>query len=580
MPIRMCKQNRLEELLHILRVMDHRVDFSSYDSLLQECLDKKTLPEAKLVHAHMIQTEFRCQDIALGNKLVTIYAKYGSLLEARRIFLQMPKRDAVSWTVMISAYGRQKQAKEALMLFCEMQRTGILPNPFTFASVLPACANLASLEEGKKIHEEIIRSGFQSNVFVANAIIDMYAKCGSIDNARNVFDEMPQRDVVSWNSMITGYVLQGDLDEALKIFQKMTERNVVSWTAMVAGYAQSGHVDEALKLFQKMPKRNVVSWTAMIAGYAQNGNVFEALKLFQNMPERNVVSWNAMISGFAQNGHVEEALKFLRQMQLTGVKPNSNSFASVLPACASLAALEQGKEIHGEIIKSGFESDVFVGSALVDMYAKCGIIDDARHVFDEMPERNIVSWNAIIAGYAMHGCGVESLKLFEHMQDTGMNPNQVTLLGVLSACCHSGLLDEGWQYFYCTSQYYHITPVMEHYGCMVDLLGRAGHLDEAQDFINKMPIKADAIVWGCLLVACRIHNNIELAERVVEHLFELDPKNDAPYVELSNIYATAGRWNDIERVREMMKHKKVKKKPGCSWIEVNKQVHAFLVGDR
>eukprot|EP01018_Ginkgo_biloba_P007732 Gb_21237 [translate_table: standard] len=485
--IMMCKQRRLQEALHILNVTNQPVDSSTYDSLLQGCLNNKALPQGKLVHANVIQTGFKCQNVSLGNKFATMYAKYGSLVDARRIFNQMLERDVCSWTVMIAAYSRHGLAEEALRLFHQMQQTGIQPNQHTFASVLPACAKLAALEQGMEIHEDIIKRRFQFNVIVESAIVDMYAKCGSIEKARELFDKMPQRNAVSWNTMI--------------------------------------------------------------AGYAQNGQSVEALRLF-------------------------------RWMQLAVVKPDLKTFASVLQACANLAALEQGMEIHEDIITSGFDSDVVLESALVDMYAKCGNLERARDVFDKMHQRDVVSWNTMIAGYALHGCGKEALKLFEQMQHSGVNPNHVTLVCVLSACCHGGLVDEGRQYFDCMSQYYHITPAMKHYVCMVDLLGRAGRLDEAQDFINKMPFKPNATVWRCLLGACRVHNNIELGERVAELLFELDPKNDAPYVQLSNIYAAAGRWDGTANVRRMMKDRRVKKAPGCSWIEVNKEVHAFLVGDR
>eukprot|EP01018_Ginkgo_biloba_P024035 Gb_18986 [translate_table: standard] len=638
----LCKQGRLKEALHILHFMDYpgtRFDSSTYASLLQGCVNDKALPEGKLVHAYII---FGSKDIFLGDKLVIMYAKCGSLLDARQIFDQMPKRNVVSWTVLIAAYARCGCGIEALTLFHHMQRTNVQPNQFTFASVLPACANVAALERGMEIHENIIRSGFRSDVFVGSALLDMYVKCGNIENARDVFDEMTERDVVSWNAMIAGYAQHGYVDEALKLFQKMSEPNVISWTtmiagyaqngkidealkffnnmpetnviswtamiagyaqsgrvdealklfqrmperdvaswnAMIAGYAQNGHVDEALKLFQKMPERNVVSWTAMIAGYAQNGHVDEALNLFQIMPERNVVSWNAMMAGYAQNGHFDEALKLFLKMQLTSVKPNSETFASVLSICSNLAALEQGKKVHENIIRRGIQSDVSVGNALVDMYAKCGSIQGACKVFDKMRRRNVVTWTSMIGAYAMHGHGKEALCLFEQMRNSGNNPNHVTFVGVLTACCHTGLVNEGWKYFDCMSQYYHITPAMAHYCCMVDLLGRAGHLNEAYNFINEMPIEPDAAVWCSLLGACRIHTNIELGESVAERIFELDPQNAATYVLLSNIYAAVGRWDDIEKVRKMMQEKGVKKKAGCSWIEVNKQMYTFLAGHR
>jgi pentatricopeptide repeat protein len=277
-----------------------------------------------------------------------------------------------------------------------------------------------------------------------------------------------------------------------------------------------------------------------------------------------------MIAAYAQNGQGEEALQLFRQMQLAGVKPNLKTFTSVLPACANLAALEQGKEIHKEIIRNRFKSDVFVGSALVDMYAKCGSLEHAQDEFYKICHPNVVSWNAMIAGYAMHGHGKEALQLFEQMQYSGTNPDSVTFISVLSACCHAGLVKEGCHYFDSMNQYYHITPTREHYGCMIDLLGRAGRLYEAQDLISKMPIKPDASMWGCLLAACRTHNNIKLGKYVAGCILELDPENTTPYVLLSNMYAEAGRWDGIEEVRKMMKDRGLKKKRGCSWIEINK----------
>eukprot|EP01018_Ginkgo_biloba_P008631 Gb_28772 [translate_table: standard] len=547
----LCNEGRLKEALDVLYLMNDqnfKPDAFTYASLLQVCLIKKALREGKLVHAHMIDTGFK-PDIFLGNKLVVMYAKCGSLVDARRLLDEMPKRNVASWTPIIAAYSKHGHDEEALALHYQMQQTGIQPDQFTFATILPVYANLAVLEHGKKVHQDIIRSGFESDIFVGSALVDMYIKCGSIDNARHVFDKMPRR-------------------------------NVVSWTAMIAGYAQNGNVDQAMDLFQKMPERNMFSWTVMITGFAQSGYVDEALKLFQKMPERNVVSWNAMIGGYTQNGNFNDALKLFRQMQLTGLKPNLVTFASVLPACANLAALRKGKEVHDGILRSGLESDIFVWNALVDMYAKCGCIEDACKVFGEMPTRNVVSWTAMILGYAMHGCGKEALRLFEQMQLSGTKPNNVTFVGVLCACCHAGLVDDGWQYFDSMSRDYHMAPGVEHYCCMVDLLGRAGRLHEAQDFINKMPITPNAAVWGSLLAACRVYMNIELGECVAERLFESDPHNDAHYVLLSNIYAAAGRWVGVERVRNMMKDRRVKKTPGCSWIEINNEVYTFLTGDR
>jgi pentatricopeptide repeat protein len=805
--ISLWKEGRLAEALGALDVMDQRgiqAIESVYVSLLHACAHKRALSEGKLVHTHMADRGFEA-NIFLSNTLVNMYTKCGSLADARIVLDSMPRRNVVSWTAMIAAYTKQGCCEEALKLFHQMQRAGVEPNHYTFASVLPACAHLRDLEQGKEIHDEIVKGGLERNVFVASALVNMYVKCGSIENARQVFDKitepnavlstvmiagyaqkgqvgealklfkqipepdmvtwtamvagyvqngqveealdmfqkmperdvvswtamisgcaqngdsvraidlfqqmyqagvrpgsetfasllpacgslsaleygeevhenvikngfqsnvfvgsalvdmyikcgrvevarkvfdkmternvvswnsmivgytqnrhvnealrlfqnMPERNVVSWNAMISGYVQNGQVDKAIQLFQEMPERDVVSWTAMIAGYSQNGLVDEAMKLFEKMPEKNamswntmiagcaqsgnvdkglmlfqnmpgrdIVSWNTMIAGFVQNGHVDQALKLFQQMPEKNVISWTAMIAGYAQNGHFDQALKLFQQMQVAGVKPNSDTFSSVIPACSNLAALNYGKQVHDSIYRNGFQSDVFVESALVDMYAKCGSIENAYKVFCKMHIRDVVSWNAMIVGYAMHGLGMEAIQLFKHMQQSGINPNDITFVGVLSACCHAGLVDDGRQYFDLMRDFYHIRPTMEHYCCMVDLLGRAGCLDEAEDFINQIPMKPSAAVWVSLLGACRNHTNVELAERVANHLFDLDPKSAAPYVLMSNIYAATGRWDDIQKVRKMMKDRNVTKNPGCSWIEMNKSIYAFVVGDK
>jgi len=510
---------------------------------------------------------------------VTGYAQNGDVVEALDLFRRMPERNVVSWTAMIVAYSKHGCSQEALRLFYEMMLTGVRPDQFTFSSVLLACASLAAVEYGKEVHENIIKNGFQSDVFVGNALVDMYAKCGRIADAQKMFENMLERDLVSWNAMITGYAQNGQLNEALMLFRDMPERDVVSWNVMIATYAQNGYTDEAWNLFQKMPERNAVSWTAMIAQCAQDGQFVEAKSLFQEMPERDIISWNAMIAGYVQNGSFHEALHLFGQMQMTDMKPNTVTFVGIISACANMAGVEHGKKVHGDIIRNGFESDTTLGNSLIDMYAKCSSIKTARKVFDKMPERVVVSWNTMIGGYGMHGCGNEALQLFEQMQHSGLKPNHVTFLVVLFACSHAGLLDDGWRYFDLMSRHYQIEPLIEHYCCMVDLLGRAGFLDEAEDFINKMSVNPNAAIWRSLLGACTVHYNVELGERVADLLFESDPNNSAHYVLLSNMYALAGRWDDVEKVRALMKDRSVKKSPGCSWIEVRSKVHAFTVGD-
>jgi len=582
-----CQKGLLKEAMHILYTTNQPVNSSAYVCILQECFKRRALSEGKSIHSHITKMGF-IPNTFLHNTLVNMYAKCGSLSEARRVFDQMPERDVFSWSVMITAYARHGNALQALALFHQMQRAGIKPNQFTFSSVLSVCAKLKALEEGVDIHLEIIRSGFQSDVSVSNALVDMYSKCGSIEKARDLFDKICQRNVVSWNAMIAGYAQNGRAAEALQLFQKMQHEGVQldskSFACVLPACAALASLEQGLEIHEQSRRSgfeiDVFVGSALVDMYVKCGSVEKARDVFDKMPQRNRVSWTAIIAGYAQNGQGVEALKLFKQMRVAGVNPDEKTFAIVLPACASLAALEQGMEIHEEIIRSGFQSNAFVMSALIDMYAKCGNIDKSQYLFDQMQQPDIIAWTAIIAAYSMHGYGNDALKLFEQMQQSGMNPNHVTLVCVLSACGHAGLVDEGIQYFHSMKEYYHLTPEMEHYCCMVDLLGRAGHLGEAEEFINRMPIKPDATVWGCLLASCRIHNNIELGEPVAEHIFELDPRSAAPYVLLSNIYASTGRWDDIENVRKKMKERNVIKMPGCSWIEVKENVHTFLVGDR
>eukprot|EP01018_Ginkgo_biloba_P023309 Gb_30523 [translate_table: standard] len=686
-----AKNGPFEEALTLYYQMQRagfQPDNSTIPCVLKACASLSALQEGKEIHDDIVGSRFE-SDVFVAAALIDMYAKCGRLEDARSVFDKMPARDAVSWNAMISGYAQNGYAIEALCLFHQMEVGGTKPNSVTFVSVLPACAQLGDLQQGKWIHDYIIRSGFESNVSVVNSLIPMYAKCGSLEIARQLFNNMTIRNVISWNSIIAAYAQNEHANEALALFHEMQlvsmkpnsvtmvtvlaacaqlgaldqgkqthtyiirngfESDVSVENSLVAMYAKCRNIDVACQLFCKISRKDLVSWNTMIAGYSQNGQVNEALtlfykmqlgnvtpdsvtmvsilpsyahlgvlqqgkmihgfiirggfesdvsivnslvamyakcgsielssQLFDSMIKRDVVSWNAMIAGYVQNGHANEALKLIHEMQLAGTKPNLITMVSVLPACAHLSDLQQGKLIHGYIIRSRFESDVCVETALIDMYAKCGSIEIARKVFDKMSKRNEISWSAMISGYGMNGKGQEALALFSQMQQTDLKPNHITFISVLSACSHAGLVDEGWQYFDCMRQDYSITPGMEHYACMVDLLGRAGCLDEAQDFIKRMPLEPSACVWGALLSACRIHCNIVLGEHVAKQLFSLEPEIPGHYVLLSNIYAEAGRWDDVAQVRAMMKHKGLQKAPGCSWIEVNNKVHAFLVGDR
>eukprot|EP01018_Ginkgo_biloba_P019534 Gb_23934 [translate_table: standard] len=551
--------------------------------LFKSCTSIKHLQQ---LHAHLL-ISVGDQNIIFLTKLVTMYAMSGSMADARLLFDKICPRNVPLWNAMIRAYAWNGPFEEALELYYQMKLTGIQPNKFTFPFVLKACASLSALQDGMGIHDDIIRDGFESDHFVGNSLVAMYAKCGSIETARQVFDKMLVRDLISWNAMIAGYAQNGHAKEAWTLLKEMQRQgikpdlitvvSILPVCSLVYGLQQGKGFHTYL--IRSGFESSVFASNALVDMYAKCGSTEIARQLFDKMYKRDVISWNAMIAGYAQNGHWNEALILLSQMQLQNVKPNLVTMASILSACAHLSALQQGKEIHGYIIRSETISDV-VGNALIDMYAKCGSIEIARQLFDKMSKGNVVSWNAMIAGYGMHGHSENALSLFSQMQQKGMKPDHITFVSVLSACSYACLLDEGIRCFNSMSQDYCITPMVEHYACMVDLLGRSGLLDEAHNLIKNMPLKPNGAVWGALLGACRIHGNIVLGEHAAEHLFELEPENSGCYVLLSHIYAEAGRWDGVAKVRKIMKDRRVKKSPGCSWIEINNRVHTFFMGDK
>eukprot|EP01018_Ginkgo_biloba_P006260 Gb_32989 [translate_table: standard] len=618
---RLLEEGQLNYPLHTLHLMEQRgtpAGSNAYARILQGCVNMKMPTNGKLVHAHLIKSGVKAT-IFLDNHLVNMYAKCGSLADARQVFDKMPvlnvfswnnmmaayvqygrtdlarqlfdrmpDRDVVSWNTILAGYALHGQGEEALELFRRMQQECVKPDQFTFSSVVSASTNLTALKQGKQVHAHVIRVGFEPHVTVSNALVTMYVKYGSLEDARKVFHEMPQRDQVSWNAVIVGSAQHKRGMEALELFQQMVrlgmKPDMFTLASVLSAYASLEDLQQGKQFHTHIIRTgfetNVIVGSALVDMYAKCGNVADAHQVFDSMPEQDAVLWNTIISGYAQNECCEEALEFFCQMQREGLKPDECTFVCALSACAGLAALYQGKQIHALIVRTEFVSYVSVSNSLVTMYAKCGRIEDARYMFDKMPKYDSVSCNAMIAGYAQHGCGKEALQVFEQMLQAGIKPSDVTFIAVLSACSHAGLVDEGKRYFDSMSQDHLITPSKDHYSCMIDLLGRAGKLKDAEDFIKNMPFEPDAIGWAALLGACRTHGNTELGSRAAECLIELEPQNAAAYVVLSNMYAAAGRWDDVAKMRKMMKERGVKKKPGCSWIEVSKKVHAFVAEDR
>ncbi|KAJ7237495.1 hypothetical protein O6H91_Y445400 [Diphasiastrum complanatum] len=452
----------------------------------------------------------------------------------------------------LSKLCEEGRLKEALHMLALMVQRTAKPPIHAYVCLLKGCSRRKALAEGKQVHALIVQSVLDSNIFLANNLVRMYSKCGSVLHAHKVFSNMPQHDVYSWTAIISAYADRGEVEEAINLFHQMQETGLapdkVLFVPLLKACARLAALEQGRQLHSAIIERgfqsDVIVGNTLVNMYAKCECTEDARELFDNMSDRDVVSWNAMIAGYAQNGLGKEALALYEQMKQEGVQPDNVTVVLLLKACASLAALEQGKHLHSEIIKRGFQSDVVVGNTLVDMYAKCGCTEDARELFDNMSERDVVSWTAMIAGYAQNGLGMEALALFEQMQREGTKPNEVTYISVLSACAHSGLVDQGRYFFDSMCKTHGVTPTKEHYACMVDLLGRAGCLADAELFINKMPIQPNSVVWMTLLGAARNRGHAEIGRRAFDRVVKLEPKNAAPYVLLANIYAAAGR-NDV-----------------------------------
>ncbi|KAJ4977250.1 hypothetical protein NE237_002356 [Protea cynaroides] len=495
---------------------------------------------------------------------------------ARLFFDRIPDPNSVLWNAIFKGYAENEFYREVLVLFNQMKRKDVKPSAFTFPFVLKSCGKISALREGKEVHCFIIKSGFQGNPFVGTTLIDMYSGGGAIESAHQVFGEMPVKNVIVWTAVIAGYILVNDVEHARKLFDLTVERDVVLWNTMVSGYIESGDMVKARQLFDEMPNRDVMSWNTILVGYMNNEDLKAAEELFEVMPERNIFSWNGLIGGYARHSRFFEVLVgFKRMLTESDTVPNDATLVTVLSACSRLGALDLGKWLHVYAESNGFKGNVYVGNGLIDMYSKCGSIENAIDVFNSMELKDLITWNSMICGLAMHGRGIDALNAFDCMKSMGEKPDGITFVGVLSACTHMGLVENGFSYFQSMTNEYSIVPQIEHYGCMVDLLSRAGLLKQAVDFVRKMPIKADSVTWSALLGACRVHKNIELAELALEHLMELEPNNPANCVMLSNIYGDVGRWKDAARLKVVARGMGVRKIPGCSSIEVNDAVTEF-----
>ena len=561
-------------------------DAVTYVSLLNDCASTGALEWVKDVHRHILEGGHD-SDIRVGNALVHMYAKSGSIEDAAVVFDRMKERNIITWTVMIGACGGSGRGVEAYDLYLKMKEEGFQPNAVTYMSLLNDCASTGALEWVKDVHRHILEGGYESDVRVGNALVHMYAKSGSIDDAALVFDWMKERDLITWNAMIGAYAGSGRGVEAYDLYLKMKEEgfqpNAVTYVSLLTDCASTGALewvkDVHRHILEGGYESDVRVGNGLVRMYVKSGSIENAAVVFDRMKERNIITWTVMIGAYAGSGRGVKAYDLYLKMKEEGFQPDAVTYVSLLNDCAITGALEWVKDVHRHILEGGHESDVRVGSALVRMYAKSGSIEDAQLVFERMEEFDVMTWNIMIRGLGQHGRGQDALKLFRKMKADGLVPVAYSFVALLSACSHAGLVDEGRQVF-CAMKDYGVEPTVVHYSCMVDLLGRAGLLEEAKRFISSMPVEADAGTWGALLGACRTYGNVELGEFAAKEVLKLEPAGASPYVLLSNIYAAAGQWDQVSFIRHMMQERGIRKEPGVSWIEISNKVHRFVVGDR
>lgn len=492
-------------------------------------------------------------------------------------------RNVFSYNAMISGFVGNGFALSGLEVYREMRVLGTVPDRYTFPCLISGCCDATEVLELKKIHGLVFKYGLDLDVFVGSALVNTYLKFVLVEEAQKVFDELPVRDdVVLWNAMVNGHAQIGQFDEALSVFMKMREENILmnryTVTGVLSAFAVLGDVDNGRVIHGLTVKLGyglvVAVLNALIDMYGKCKCVTDAMAIFEGMEERDIFSWNSILCVHEQCGDHDGTLRLFGRMIIARVRPDLVTVTTLLPACAHLAALMNGREVHGYMIINGFANtgncrdsgDLLINNAIMDMYAKCGSMGDARLIFDKLSSRDVASWNIMIMGYGMHGFGKEALEMFACMCEAKFAPDEITFVGVLSACSHAGLLDKGREFLRQMSLKYGVAPGIQHYTCVIDMLGRAGQLEEAYELAVTMPIEMSSVPWRALLAACRLHGNAYLAEIAAQRVFELDPEHCGNYVLISNVYVAAGRYEEVLDVRDSMRQQNVKKMPGCSWL--------------
>ncbi|KAB2630759.1 pentatricopeptide repeat-containing protein [Pyrus ussuriensis x Pyrus communis] len=597
-------------------------DCGAYGHFIQHCTVHRLVRQAKQLHARLVLFSVTPGNF-LASKLINFYSKTNNINYARKVFDQIPHPNAFSWNAMLIGYSINNMHADTLKWFSAMVSScsdQAKPDNFTVTCVLKALGVLLSGSKlAKEVHCFVLRSGFDSDVFVVNSLITYYSRCDEVGLARALFDRIPERDIVSWNSMIAGYSQAGYYDECKELYRMMLglekfkpvgltvvstlqaclqsndlmlgmevhqfvienqiEMDVLLCNALIGLYARCGSLDYAQELFDEMSEKDEVTYGSLVSGYMFHGFVDKAMDVFRDSMKPKLSTWNAVISGLVQNNQHEEALNLIREMQACGCKPNTVTLSSILPTISYFSNLKVGKEVHAYAVRNNFDWNIYVETAIIDTYAKSGFLYGAQRVFDQAKGKSLIIWTSIISAYASHGDADTSLGLFYEMLNSGIQPDQVTFTAVLTACAHSGVVDEAWKIFDAMFPEYGIQPSVEHYACMVGILSRAGKLTEAADFIHKMPVEPSAKVWGALLNGASVSRDVELGKFACDRLFQIEPENTGNYIIMANLYSQAGRWEEADKVRERMKEVGLRKIPGSSWIETSKGLQSFIVKD-
>lgn len=539
-----------------------------------------------ITHALMITSGVFSQG-TLNALLISSYSRNGCIELARNLFDKLPKRSIDSWNAMIVAYSRQNCPLEVINLYKQLRLERVKPDSSTFTVAIKACTGLLDLKLGMELWVKAVESGYANDVFVGSSVLNLYAKCGKMDEAMGVFERMPKRDIVCWSMMINGYVKSGKIREAFDVYRRMQQDGLEGDGVVILGLIQAcsnvGDVKVGRSVHGYIIRRgfpmDVLVHTSLVDMYAKNGELQIASCVFWNMCSRNVVSWSALICGYTQNGFAGKALEMLIEMQNFGFEPDVVSLVSALVACSQVGYSILGRSVHGYTVRR-LDMDQVLGTTLIDMYAKCGSISYSRAIYDLLRSRDVICCNTMIASYGIHGQGKEALSLFGQMVESNLEPDHATFASLLSALSHSGLVQEGKYWFDLMLSKYKIQPDEKHYACLVDLLSRAGQVEEAQNVINSMTCEPGMAVWVALLAGCHNHKKFSIGEPAAKKILELNLDSTGIYALVTNFFAAARRWDEVATVRKIMKEKGTKKVPGCSIVEVNGRLHAFIVEDK